>query len=154
MRLTRTPIAAFKTLYKSTQTWANETISCSCQGKNILADVRSSQFDLTAIFDLNKTTAREIEFNIANRTIQYNIEEETLLGKGLKPDSKNHLTIRMLVDWSSLEVFAAGGVYSYSQQFAFSPEDNKLNLYTNGGEAKLVSLTLNEVSSIWPNNAK
>lgn len=72
------------------------------------------------------------------------------MGKPLKPDARNRLKIRMLVDWGQLEVFAAGGVYSYSQQFPFTPTDSSLNLYTNGGEVKLVSLELNEIARTWP----
>ncbi len=90
----------------------------------------------------------------ANETIDYNIEKQELMGKSLKPDGNNRLKIWMLVDWSQLEVFAAGGVFSYSQQFPFTPEDSSLNLYANGGEVKLVSLELNEVARAWPGRAK
>jgi fructan beta-fructosidase len=150
MRLTRTPIPAIKHLYEGTKKWTNEMIQCSCQGKNILAGVASKKFDLTAEFDLNGVIGREIEFKIANKTINYDIEGQHLMGKPLKPDARNRLKIRMLVDWGQLEVFAAGGVYSYSQQFPFTPTDSSLNLYTNGGEVKLVSLELNEIARTWP----
>jgi len=54
------------------------------------------------------------------------------------------------VYWGQLEVFSAGGVYSDSRQFAFTPDDAGLNLYIKGGEARLVSLQLNEVARTWP----
>ena len=81
--------------------------------------------------------------------IRYSIEQAALLGKPLKPDGRGRLRLRMLVDWSSLEIFAAGGVFSYSEQFAFTPDDARLNLFANGGEVKLVSLHLREIASIW-----
>ena len=121
---------------------------------DILEGVASKQFDLVTEFDLNQTSAREIEFKIANRAINYNIGRQELMGKALKPDTNNQLKLRLLVDWSQLEVFAAGGVFSYSQQFAFTPEDSSLKLYTNGGEAGLVPLVLHEVAGIWPGQAK
>ncbi len=154
MRLTRTPIPAIKKLYESTKKWANETIQPAAQGKNILAGVASKKFDLTAVFDLTGATARQIEFKVANKTIIYDIENKKLMGKSLKPDAENRLKIRMLVDWSQLEVFAAGGVFSYSQQFAFKPDDDSLILSTNGGEVKLIALELNEVARTWPGKAK
>ena len=154
MRLTRSPIPAIKSLYESTKKWANETIQSSDKDKNILRGVASKTFDLTAEFDLNNATAREFEFKIANKTINYNIEKQELMGKRLKPDPNNRLTLRMLVDWGQLEIFAAGGVFSYSQQFAFTPEDSSLNLYTNGGEVKLLSLELNQVARTWPGKTK
>lgn len=150
MRITRTPIPAIQNLYQNTKEWVNETIYCSCQKKNLLAGISSKQFDLSVVFDLSHSTAREIEFKIANRAVNYNVENQTLLGKPLSPDAENRLRIRMLVDWSSLEVFAAGGVFSYSQQFAFTPDDASLNLYTNGGEVKLISMDFHEISRIWP----
>lgn len=150
MRVTRTPIAGIRSLYSRTQRWADETVQCSCEGENVLDGVQSKTFDLTAEFDLNGATAREIEFKVANRAINYSIERRELLGKELRPDAENHLKLRMLVDWSSLEVFAAGGVFSYSQQFAFTPEDASVQLYTNGGEVRLIALELNEVARTWP----
>jgi levanase/fructan beta-fructosidase len=149
MRITRTPVSTIKNLYEGTKKWASETIQCSCQKKNILAGVQSKKFDLTAVFNLNGATAREIEFKIANKAINYSIERQELLGKKLKPDASNVLSIRMLVDWSSLEVFAANGVYSYSEQFAFTPEDTSLQLYANGGELTLISLEFNEIARTW-----
>ena len=106
--------------------------------------------DLTAEFDLNGTAARELEFKIANKTITYDIENQELLGKSLKPTPDNHIKFRILVDWGQLEVFAADGVFSYSQQFAFTPEDSSLKLYANGGNIKLVSMELHEIARTWP----
>ncbi len=34
----------------------------------------------------------------------------------------------ILVDWGQLEVFAKNGVYSYSEQFAFTPEMDDIEL--------------------------
>ena len=100
MRITRTPIAAIETIYESTKTWTDETIECSCHGVNILADVSSKKFDLIAEFDLNGATAREIEFKVANKSINYDIEEQHLMGKSLKPDANNHLKIRIFLSLS------------------------------------------------------
>ncbi|MCH7751041.1 MAG: glycoside hydrolase family 32 protein [Planctomycetes bacterium] len=151
MRVTRTPIPAIKALYQSTHKWANETIREEREGKNILAGVRSKKFDLTAEFDLSGATAREIVLHVANKTIIYDIEKQELMGKKLKPNAEKRLKIRLLVDWSQLEVFAAGGVFSYSEQFAFTPGDASLNLYAEGGVVELVSIQLNEVARTWPN---
>lgn len=56
----------------------------------------------------------------------------------------------MLVDWSQLEVFSAGGVLSYSANLPFTPTDSSLGLTATGGDVKLVSMTMNEVGRIWP----
>lgn len=147
MRITRTPIPAIKTIYKETIRRRDKTIT---DAANLLEGIESKTFDLTAAFDLTGTTAEAIEFKIANKVITYDIANQTLMGKGLKPDDKGRLTIRMLVDWGQLEIFSAGGVFSYSQQFAFTPNDASLNLCTKGGEVRLVSLEFNEVARTWP----
>jgi len=150
MRMTRTPIPAIKTIYKGTKAWRDKTVTEAASGTNVFDGTESKTFDLTAVFDLSGTTVKAIEFQIANKVITYDIEKQTLMGKSLKPDEKGRLTIRMLVDSGQLEVFSAGGVFSYSQQFAFTPDDASLNLYAKGGEVKLVSLQLNEVARTWP----
>jgi len=162
MRITRTPIAGIKTLYKGTKTWKNETLA---DGKNLLAGVKSKTFDLTAVFDLKETNATGITFRIANVPLKYDIKAQMFHGmrahkhkfipipnkpKALKPDANGLLKIRMLVDWSQLEVFSAGGVFSYSANLPFTPKDSSLGLTATGGDVKLVSMTMNEVGRIWP----
>ena len=46
------------------------------------------------------------------------------------------------------EVFAQEGVYSYSEQFAFTPERDDLELISDG-TVKLVSMELHEIKRTW-----
>ncbi|GAB5516180.1 glycoside hydrolase family 32 protein [Rhodopirellula baltica] len=149
MKVTRTPIQAITTIYDDTTNWTNETITPEDENGGLLKDVRAEAFDLTATFDLSDSTAGQIVFRVANKEIVYDIEKQLLLGKSLKPDHDKKLTIRMLVDWSSLEVFSAGGVFSYSEQFAFTPNDESVRLFTRGGNVALEKLQLNRVKSTW-----
>lgn len=116
--------------------------------------MRSKKFELTAEFDLAGATAHDILFKVANRLIDYNLQKQELLGKSLKPNADNKVKIRILVDWSTLEIFADEGVYSYSQQFAFTEDDDSLSLYVNGGDVKLVSMEFHEIARTWPGKAK
>jgi levanase/fructan beta-fructosidase len=151
MRVARTPIEALSTLHESTEEWSDETIPCSCEGgDDLLAGIESKKFDLTVEFDLNGATAGEIGVRVANKYIKYDIDDQTLLGHSLKPDADNKVKLRILVDWGQLEVFANDGVYSYSEQFAFTPDDSSLELFANGGEAKLVSMEFHEMARTWP----
>ena len=84
----------------------------------------------------------------SNKTIKYDIASETLLSEACSPDKSNHITIRILVDWGQLEVFANDGVYSYSEQFAFTPDREDIELLADG-DVKLVSLELHELKRIW-----
>ncbi len=144
-RLTRNPIREISSLYERSVTWNSQVIE---KGTNLLSDTKSKKFDLTAEFDLTNTTATQIGFKIANKTITYDISDGTLLSEACKPDEGNHVTIRMLVDWGQLEIFANGGIFSYSEQYAFSPESNDIELFTDGSVG-LVSMEFNEVKRIW-----
>jgi levanase/fructan beta-fructosidase len=159
MRLTRTPIATIEKLYTGeTVTLQDVTVG----SRNLLDGVRSKTFDATLTFDLKGATADEIIFRITNVTYQYNVAEQRLHYEGveknkygstlppvLKPDADNKLTIRMLTDWSSIEMFSDEGVFSLTHHVAFDPNDDSLGLSATGGEVKLESLILNPIKSIW-----
>lgn len=160
MRITRMPIASIKKLYKKAKTIKNVILK---DGVNGLEGMTSKTFDMTAVFDLKNSRAREIKFRIANITLKYDIKNQLFYGmhmrktkqpmidkgQALKPDTNGILKIRMLVDWAQLEVFSAGGVFSYSAHLPFTPDDNSLGLSADD-EVKLVSLSLNEVKRTWP----
>ena len=159
MRVTRTPIAAIEKLYTG-ETITLENVAVGPQ--NVLADVRSKTFDATMVFDLNGVTAEEIVFRITDVTYRYNIAEQRLHYDGmeknkfgsplppvLKADANNKLTLRVLVDWSSIEMFSDGGVFSLTQHVGFDPNDQSIGLSATGGAVKLESLVLNPIQSIW-----
>lgn len=145
IRTTREPIKEIASLYESMESWKNKSLK---KGKNLLAKSKSKKFDLIAEFDLNGATASKIEFKIANKTITYNIGDQTLMEGACPLDENNHITIRILADWGQLEVFSNNGLYSYSEQFAFTPERDDLELSTDG-KVKLVSMELHEIKRIW-----
>jgi fructan beta-fructosidase len=155
MRIKRTPIPAISTIYESTQNFGPQTITA---GTNLLSGISSKKMDIITEFDLTGATADEIQFKIANKTIKYNIGNETLTTIPAHPDTKstllnplsnNYLKIRILADWGQLEIFGNDGVFSYSEQFAFSPCDSALALTTVGGHVQLVSMEFHEICRTW-----
>lgn len=147
IRVTRNPIPAITSLYEDTLIWEDMTIS---EGLNILSGVKSKTFDITAVFDISETSAESLGFRVANRTITYNTSFHKLEGSSLAPTTDNLIKIRMLVDWSMLEIFGNDGLFSYSQQYAFIPRNDNLELFTKGGDVKLVSLEFHNVARTWP----
>jgi len=144
-RITRNPIDEISSLYKSTFNLPEQIIK---PGQDIFSSVKSKQFDLTATFDLSEYGKGKFGFQIANKKIEYDGAKETLLSKKMISKEINPLTIRLLVDWGQLEVFAEGGLFSYSEEFGFSPKRNDIKFYTTEN-IKLKALTLHEVQSIW-----
>ncbi len=149
MRVTRTPFDSINQIYKSNVSLGQQTVGEKSQSENALKSLASKTFDMTVVFDLTNTTASQIQFMVANKEIIYDINKQELMGKSLKPDSKNHLTMRMLVDWSILEIFSDDGVFSYSEQFAFDPESNLIELYSIDGQVQIISCDFHEISSTW-----
>jgi levanase/fructan beta-fructosidase len=163
MLLKRTPVPALSKNYEETVSWEELSI---VPGVNIFEDIYSKKMDIIAEFDFTDATASEIQFQIANKTISYHIDSEKLttspehidyqemLAEGPRSDtlgrlSNNRLKLRILADWGQLEIFGNDGVFSYSEQFAFSPCDSTLALTTVGGNVKLVSMEFHEVGRIW-----
>ncbi len=144
-RVTRKPICEIASLYETTETWSSQVID---ERTNLLSDTRSKKFDLIAQFDLTHATASKVGFRVANKTITYDITEKILMSESCPPDGSNRITIRILADWAQLEIFANNGVYSYSEQFAFTPDRDDLELFSDG-TVKLVSMEFHEIKRIW-----
>jgi levanase/fructan beta-fructosidase len=144
-RITRNPISEITSIYESSRNWSNETIT---NKKNLLEDVKSKKFDLTAEFDISETTATQFGFKIGGKIILYDIHSQTFLGKELLPDVSKRIKIRLLIDWGQLEIFANQGVFSYSQQYAFNTQNNDIELFADG-ILKLLSMEFHEVKSTW-----
>lgn len=146
MRITRTPIDEISLLYNNPRSWEAQTVTPDTQ---LFNRVNSKAFELIAEFDLTGTTANSFGFQVANKKIAYHVKSQVLLDEQLKPDSKNRIKVRILVDWGQLEVFANNGVFSYAEQFAFSPDNSGEIKFFTDGSIKLVSMEMHDISSIW-----
>lgn len=64
--------------------------------------------------------------------------------------SQGRVTLRFLLDRTSLEVFGGGGQASLSSCFLPAHGDDTLSVYAEGGTVTLVSLTAHPLRSAWP----
>ena len=62
---------------------------------------------------------------------------------------KGRVELHIFVDWSSVEVFAGDGRVVITDQIFPKPSSDGLSLFANGGIAKLVSLHIWQLRSIW-----
>ncbi|WOO41471.1 glycoside hydrolase family 32 protein [Rubellicoccus peritrichatus] len=158
MCVTRTPIDEIKKLYVGDPIRKS---NIELGSENILTGVKSKAFDMTLVIDLNNAFASSIIFNVTNIEYVYELESEilnyTALIRGenkeksvpLKPNADGILKLRVLVDWSSIEIFSDDGVFSFSQQINFDPNGDNLSLTSLGGQVKLSFLELQTLRSIW-----
>ena len=144
-RICRNPIDEISEIHEYTRTWDSQMIK---PGQNLLDEIQSKKFELRLSLDLTGTTATTFGIKVANRYMVYDIHNKTLLSQELMPDESNQISIRMLVDWGQLEVFGNNGIFSYTQQFAFSPDHDTIELFTDG-DIKLISMEFHELARTW-----
>ena len=146
MRLTRSPIKEISKLYESEKIWDSQIVK---PDNKLFKGIKSKKFEIVAEFDLTNTSASKFGFQVVNKTIAYHVKSQFLLNESLKPDASNHIKLRILVDWGQLEVFANNGIFSYSEQFAFSPDNRtSVSLFTDG-DIQLISMEFHEISRTW-----
>jgi len=148
LRLCSNPIPEIANIWASTQNWGTQTLTTA---KDLLSGISSKCFDITAEFNLTNTTATTIKFQVANKTITYNVTNHTLNGKTLHPIDQI-LKIRIIGDWSQYELFGNDGQFYWSERFAFDPARSNLGLLVNG-EVTLNSMVFHPVNRIWPGAA-
>lgn len=148
VRVARLPIAEISRLWSGARHYKAQTMLA---GQNLLLDRSAECCDIEAVFDLTATAANIITFQLGNRTFTYDVAGRTLLGKSLSPVD-NKVKIRILRDWSQLEVFANDGEFSYSERFAFTPGDGSVSLRADGS-VNLVSADFRDVKRTWPGKA-
>jgi len=153
------PVDEIKKIHGKGYEWKSEELE---PGKNPLEKVEGNLFDIDAEIALGD--AEEIGFEINGFPVTYIVGENLLIGgtgeKGdqfsqgetkaeLKPvDGK--ITLRMLVDGPSVEIYANEGRVYMPMQAVRDLDNKSLKVYAKGGSAKIEKMTVNEVKSIWP----
>ena len=63
------------------------------------------------------------------------------------------VTLRILVDWSSVEVFTDDGKIVLTDQIFPDPSSQGIEAFSNGGNAVLTSLDVKQMQSAWPSGS-
>lgn len=146
VRIARTPVSEISGIYGTSQHWNAQTLT---SGQNIFSAINSKCYDLTAEFDLTNTTATNISFQLANKSIVYNIPGRSIFGKTIGLVN-NRLKIRILADWSQVEAFVNDGQLSFTEDFAFTPSSGSVSMTANGN-VNLLSADFRNINRIWQN---
>ncbi len=148
IRMCRQPVREIESLHGKAHTWENHTIR---PNENLVPETDWDLFDVRAEVELGDAEAFgaiirgiDLKYHAAERKFTY-------LGRDIPAEPVDgRLEFRVLVDRTSLELFANSGKSSAS--FCFLPEarDAPLEFYAVGECAKLSSLVIHELRSIWP----
>jgi fructan beta-fructosidase len=149
LRLFAEPVREIEKLRGRKHAWQGETLQPGA-GKNLLAGVGGELFDIRAEMEVGDAT--EFGFNIRGTPVTYDVKAGQIMCKGVKAPLKaegGRVRLQILVDRTSIEVFAGGGRV-YMPIAAVHPEDNKsLETTVTGGTAKVTRLEVWELKSAW-----
>lgn len=148
IRLFAYPVREIEKLYTKKHNWSDLALK---PGDNPLASLEGELWDVDAVIEPQKAEA--IELNVRGEKIRYDVAEKRVscLGKSatLEPVD-GRIELRVLVDRTSLEIFANRGRVVMSFCFLPNPADRGLGLRAEGQAARVVSLALRELRSAWP----
>lgn len=147
LRLHREPVREIAGLYGTEQRWQDVILD---PGDDPLHALRGDLWDVRSEIEVGRATA--LRFRVRGTDVLYDVKAQTLTALGrtapLKLDG-HRLTLRLLVDRTSLELFGNGGQVSMSGCFLPPPDDHSLGVHADGGPARIVSLTVHPLHSAW-----
>jgi fructan beta-fructosidase len=148
LRLFAEPVREIERLYARKHAWKDQALQ---PGTNLLAGVTGDLFDIRAEFEAGDATS--FGFNIRGTPVTYDVKaQELACGKckaPLKPEG-GRIRLRILLDRTSIEVYANGGRI-YMPVGAVHPDENRsVETTSAGGSAKVNALEVYELRSAWP----
>jgi len=153
--LTRQPVREIEKLYGKQVEWKNENLIPGIN-KNLIKKIEGKCFRIKGRFDLKNCDSFGFMLRAGKKSpgteLLYNVKRQTLslMGHsiGLAP-LDNKISLDILMDRASAEVYANGGIASISSLIFPGETDNEFILYNNGGELLVEELTITEINSPW-----
>jgi sucrose-6-phosphate hydrolase SacC (GH32 family) len=159
LRMFANPVKEIEKLHGKEHKWKDEKLD---PGKNPLEKFKGDAFDISA--EIAVGDAEEIGFNIDGFPISYDVKEGLLTGGdgssggGFSPTETiakldpidGKISFRILVDRSSVEIFANGGRVYMPMKAKRNLSNKSQRIYAKGGSANIVKMTVNEIKPIWP----
>ena len=148
-RLFRWPVHEISTLYAATTHEQNVTVAPGAA--HPVVALPGDLWDVEATFEPT-SNATAFGLRLRGADIRYDVPAGTLSCQGRQTPlalSSGKVTLRFLLDRTSLEVFGGGGQVSLSSCFLPARGDSGLTVYAEGGPVTLVSLTAHKLHSAW-----
>jgi sucrose-6-phosphate hydrolase SacC (GH32 family) len=147
LRLCRRPVRQIELLNDTPHVYYDERL---VPGHNLVPPTRHDLFRLTGEVELRD--AARFGIILRGLTLQYDVAAGRFTYKGKEIPAEpveGRLSLEVLVDRTSMELFVDEGRVSAS--FCFLPEawDAPIELFAEGGEVRLRRLTVRELRSAW-----
>jgi sucrose-6-phosphate hydrolase SacC (GH32 family) len=148
-RLHMLPVREIESLRGRKHAWTDLKLR---PGENPLSALEGELWDIGAEFALGKDQVAAIVLDVRGEPVRYDVKAAALhcLGRSAPLAAQDgRIKLRVLVDRTSIEIFANDGLVTMCSCFLPDPADRSLRLTAEGGEATAVSLTLYELTSAW-----
>jgi len=147
-RMFAQPVREIENLHNKKQLqWKNKTLKL---GDNLLSDVSSELCQIRA--ELKVNNVQEISFVVRDIPVVYNVKKQELSCQGNKASLKpvdGKISIELLVDRTSIEIFANDGRVYMPVGVILADNSKSLEIFTKGGNAGIESLEVYELNSAW-----
>jgi sucrose-6-phosphate hydrolase SacC (GH32 family) len=162
IRMCPMPIREIESLYANEKSFENKKVE---PGSNLLSGFEGDSFDIEV--DIELAEADRVGFRIRGLEVAYDVNTKTLTSGWAAFDAKERglisgqssarlepsggrIQLRILVDRVSIETFANNGeVYMPQDALPKDGQAKTLELFSEGGVAKVKSLAVRELESIW-----
>lgn len=147
IRLCRNPINAIKQLRYDSHLWNDKDVR---PGDNPLAELDGDVFEIIA--EIEPGQAKQVGFRIRGETLTYSVTDERLAfmeSDASLPMADGTVELRMIVDRGSVEVYANRGEITFTKLFYPDPSNMDLELFSNGGSARIRAMEAYRLQSIW-----
>ena len=176
VRMVDNPVSQLDSIKGTAQTWTSKTVVPG--GTNLLSGVNSKQYELTAEFRTDNTTATEFGFKVRTSATQYtkvyydkttsklkidrsksgarpsnNGADFAIINEATATPVNNTINMKVLVDASSVELFGNGGQVSMTDIIFPDDSSRGASLYTVGGNVTVNSLKYTPINSATPKQA-
>lgn len=146
-RMRWTPAKEIENLYQTNTSVQNEVLAGDAEPIEL---AYGQHFDLQAVIDVGD--AREVEINVCGISLICDVAGRQLVAQGHSAplnfrDGK--LSLRLLLDRISLEIFAEGGLVYMPLAVVVAPESKMITVCARGGNAAVESFECHELKSIW-----
>jgi len=162
IRMCPMPIREIEKLYANEEVFEDKQVE---PGSNLLSGFEGDLFDIEA--DIEILEAKRVGFRIRGIEVAYDAEAKTVTSGWVAYDAKEktlttgessakleasdgRIQLRILVDRTSIESFANNGeIYMPQDALPEKGWAGRLELFAEGGAAKVKSLAVRELESIW-----
>jgi len=159
-KLVRTPVVEIEQLHGKNYSWEDKNVIPGLD-ENKIKKVSGDCLHIIGEFDLKTSDNFGLMLRHSNKKqgteILYNVKRGTLSILGCTvplPAKNNKIKLEILLDRTSIEVFANDGQAVVSN--CFTPDEKALDvvLFTNGGELGIDKLDVYKMESVWKEKIK